>query len=156
MCIRDSFERLHKNDVKTVKTIASRYAFGIFVFSVIVMLSAPELIWLLGTEEYREVIYVVIPIVLGGFFSFLYTIPVQVEYYYEKTNYIAMCSCGAAVLNIILNWFFIPRYGYIAAAYTTLVTYLIYFVFHYLIVKKIVKQPLFLSLIHISEPTRPY
>ena len=54
-----------------------------------------------------------------------------------------MCSCGAAVLNIILNWFFIPRYGYIAAAYTTLVTYLIYFVFHYLIVKKIVKQPLF-------------
>ena len=137
------FERLHKNDVKTVKTIASRYAFGIFVFSVIVMLSAPELIWLLGTEEYREVIYVVIPIVLGGFFSFLYTIPVQVEYYYEKTNYIAMCSCGAAVLNIILNWVFISRYGYIAAAYTTLVTYLIYFVFHYLIVKKIVKQPLF-------------
>jgi len=43
----------------------------------------------------------------------------------------------AAALNVVLNYIFIPRYGYIAAAYTTLATYLLYFIFHYFLAKKI-------------------
>lgn len=36
-------------------------------------------------------------------------------------------------VNILLNLWFISRFGYVAAAYTTLATYVLYFVFHYFI-----------------------
>lgn len=137
------FERIHSNDKKKIKKISGQYAIGILFFSSLIMLAAPEIILVLGTEEYKEAIYVVVPIVLGGFYSFLYTIPVQVEYYYEKTNYIALCSCGAAILNIILNQIFISQYGYIAAAYTTVVTYLCYFALHYFIAMRLSDGKLF-------------
>lgn len=137
------FERLHKKDYNSVRSVSGQYAFGILVFSCLIMMAAPEIIVILGTEEYKDAIYVVIPIVLGGFYSFLYTLPVQVEYYFEKTGYIALCSCGAAILNIILNWIFIPKYGYIAAAYTTVATYLGYFISHYIIAMKLSDGRLF-------------
>ena len=44
---------------------------------------------------------------------------------------------GAATINVVLNYFFINKFGYISAAYTTLVTYILYFSFHYLLAKKI-------------------
>ena len=145
MCFKEIYlvKNLYNKDFQKIKKVSGQYAFGILVFSCLIMLAAPEIILILGTQEYRDAIYVVIPIVLGGFYSFLYTLPVQVEYYYEKTGFIALCSCGAAILNIILNGIFIPRYGYIAAAYTTLVTYLCYFILHYLIAIKLSKGKLF-------------
>ena len=39
------------------------------------------------------------------------------------------------MVNIALNFVFIPRYGYIAAAYTTMIGYLIMLIYHFLIVK---------------------
>ena len=49
----------------------------------------------------------------------------------------------AAIINILLNWFLIPKFGYIAAAYSTLVTYILYFWFHFFIARKIHGTDLF-------------
>lgn len=46
----------------------------------------------------------------------------------------AIASVFAAVINIILNYIFIPRYGYIAAAYTTLFGYFVLMILHMFIV----------------------
>ena len=46
----------------------------------------------------------------------------------------------AAGCNIVLNYIFIPRYGYVAAAYTTLVSYLGAFVLHANYAKKLEKE----------------
>ena len=39
-------------------------------------------------------------------------------------------TMAAAVLNIVLNYIFILKYGFIAAAYTTLVSYVCYLLLH--------------------------
>ncbi len=109
------------------------------------MLISPEIIKLLGSESYWNAQYCVIPIIGAGYFTFLYTIPSAIEYYYSKTKYIALGTMGAAILNIILNFIFINLFGYIAAAYTTLFTYFIYFIVHYIISKKIFKKDIFNS-----------
>ena len=49
----------------------------------------------------------------------------------------------AAAVNVILNVICIRKFGYLAAAYTTMVTYLLYFLFHYVIAWKIRKESLF-------------
>ena len=48
-------------------------------------------------------------------------------------------TCGA-VLNIALNALLIPKFGFIAAGYTTLVCYILYSLAHYLLMRKTCKE----------------
>ena len=137
------FDNLKENNYLKIKKTSTQYGLLMAVISSLLMLIAPEIIKFLGPKEYWNAIYCVIPIVIGGYFSFLYYIPCQVEYYYAKTKYIAFGSILAAIVNIILNSIFIHQYGYIAAAYTTLISYLLYFLFHYLISVHIAHKCLF-------------
>ena len=53
-----------------------------------------------------------------------------------------VASVSGAALNIFLNSVFIHKYGFLAAGYTTLVCYLCYCVFHYIIMRQIIKKEL--------------
>lgn len=94
------------------------------------MLFAPEVMAILGTSEYQEGVYVIPPVAAGAFFFFLYNIYANIEFYFEKKQYVLLSSIISAILNLILNFIFIPRYGYVAAAYTTLTSYFVYCVLH--------------------------
>lgn len=98
---------------------------------VIVALLAPEAIWILGGAEYAEGVYVVPVVVAGVFFTVFYNLIANVEFVFGKTHRIAVMTIIAAGLNMVLNYVFIPRCGYIAAAYTTLITYMVYVILHY-------------------------
>lgn len=137
------YENMHSRNYKKIKRYSSIYIVSMFIFCTIVILVCPEIIKILGSKNYWDAMYSAIPIVAGGFFSFLYTIPVSVEYYHEKTSFIALGTSIAAIINIILNYIFIRLIGYIAAAYTTLVTYVLYFLFHYYLAKKIEGRNIF-------------
>ena len=52
-----------------------------------------------------------------------YTLYVNVEHYYKKTIFITINTVIAATINLITNYLFIPKYGYFAAAFTTLFSY---------------------------------
>lgn len=131
------YEKMDAKDYTSIRRHASKYMFGFALFVSMVLLGTPELVKILGAREYWNTTSCIVPVIIGAYFSFIYTIPVYVEYFYKKTNYIAFGSVMAAALNIVLNYFCIPKYGYIAAAYTTLITYFLYYVFHYLLAKKI-------------------
>lgn len=139
------YEKMNNKEYKKIKEVSSVYILLMCIFCSFVILLSPEIINILGDDDYLEAIYCVIPIVGGGFFAFLYTIPSSIEYYFEKTKYIAIGTMSAAVINIILNYIFIKKFGYVAAAYTTLVTYLLYFLFHFLLAKRILGYNLFSS-----------
>ena len=137
------YEQMNQKAYEEIRKKSSMYMIGMLLFSSVLLLVSPEMIKILGDKPYWEAIYCVIPIIAAGYFSFLYTIPSAVEYYYEKTKFIAVGSLGAATINIILNYVFISKYGYIAAAYTTLFTYILYFVFHFVLASKIHKSCIF-------------
>ncbi|MBR5564912.1 MAG: oligosaccharide flippase family protein [Roseburia sp.] len=129
-------EQLHAKNYLEIKQYSYGYilCYGIIVLGV--MLIAPELLWILGGEAYIPAKYVIPPVLLGVFFLFLYSMYVNIEQYEKKTKGMAIATIIAATLNLVLNYLFIPRYGYVAAAYTTLVGYIFLFVFHYILVKK--------------------
>ena len=137
------YEKMHAEEYDKIKKYSSIYIGMMFIFCTDVILVSPEIIKILGGRNYWDAMYCSIPIVAGGFFSFLYTIPASVEYYREKTTYIAFGTSVAAVVNILLNYIFIRSYGYVAAAYTTLITYLLFFMFHYYLSRKIEGRNLF-------------
>lgn len=137
------YEKMHVNDLRSIKKYSSLYAGGICAYSIVLMLLSPEIVRILGPNEYATSVYAVIPLITGGFFSYLYTLPAAVEYYYEKTKFIMIGTILAAILNIVLNLIFLKKYGYVAAAYTTLVTYVAYCLLHFCIARYIFKKSLF-------------
>ncbi|MCD7824541.1 MAG: oligosaccharide flippase family protein, partial [Clostridiaceae bacterium] len=137
------FERMQDKEYGVIKRQSSKYAFGMLLFCGVMLLVSPEMIKVLGAREYWPAVYTVIPIVVGGYFSFLYSIPIQVEYYFEKTIYIAVGTVSCALINFGMNWYFILHFGYIAAAYATLATQFLNFAFHYFLARRIGRRNYF-------------
>lgn len=106
---------------------------------------SPEALMLLSisNNSYWIAKYVVPPIVLGTLAQYFYTNYVNVEIFCKKTSIIAMGSCLAALINYILNYAFIPRFGYIAAAYTTFASYIVLMLMHYIMVRFVLKEQVY-------------
>ena len=86
---------------------------------------APEIVRTLATEEYYEAIYIMPPIAGGVFLTCVSNMYSNIMIYYKKTQYIMYASIAAAATNVVLNYFCIAKFGYMAAAYTTLVAYIV-------------------------------
>lgn len=99
---------------------------------------SPELIYLLGGNDYRLGKYVAVPMILDAYILFVYNVFSVAEYYTQKTIFIMIGTITSAILNIILNYIFILKYGFITAAYTTLFSYACYLFFHIVIAYKMV------------------
>lgn len=134
------FEEFDKKNFKTIKEKATQY---VALFSAItcgLIGISPEMIKVLGDSDYWLAIDIVIPVLLGVYFTFLYTLPAQIEYFYKKTKFIALGTIFAALLNVTLCLLLVPKYGYEMAVYITLLTYVIYFIAHLFIAKKIAQK----------------
>ncbi len=84
---------------------------------------AKPIISVLAAPEYFPG-YRIVPLVVFGFFLVGITHRFSEALgFYKKSNILMYCMIGAALLNIGLNFLFIPKYGYIAAAATTLIAY---------------------------------
>ena len=79
-----------------------------------------------------QAIYVLPPVIVGYVLQFVYSIYVNAELYLKKQRRIAIGSVLIAGINILLNIALVPRFGYLAAAYTTLFSYVCLAFYHYL------------------------
>jgi O-antigen/teichoic acid export membrane protein len=121
---------------KTSNTLVVFLACSILAFIAI----APEIVHIIATPDYYDAIWIIPSVVTSVYFTFLYALFANVEFYFEKTSFIMIASAIAAGINIVLNFIFIPRYGYFAAGYTTLVCYIIFAITHYLFMKKVCRE----------------
>ncbi|MDB2111180.1 oligosaccharide flippase family protein [Clostridium paraputrificum] len=129
--------KLKAGDKNSINKMSIRYINLITYAMFALILVGPEVIKVLASSEYWEGIYIIPPAVLANYVIFAYTLYVNIEHFYKKTFFITINTLIAAITNIILNYFFIPQYGYIAAAYTTLFSYLVAFVLHARYAKKL-------------------
>lgn len=125
------FQKMAHAEYKKVKQISRKYTVLVAFFAVSLMTISNEFIMLFSTKAYWEGRAIVLVLIEGIFFLFLYTIPAGIEYYMKQTRYIALGSVMTAILNVVMNYFCIKSYGYEAAAYTTLISYVILFILHW-------------------------
>lgn len=114
-----------------------------FFIAICLIIIGPEVIMILGSAPFYESKWMVPPVIAGCLFQFIYGYFSLMEIYCKKTEYIAFGSVAAAVVKIILNYFFIPRFGFIGAAYTTMLSYGLLLCYHWLIFKKVFKHKIF-------------
>ena len=105
---------------------------GVFsLVSILISWMAPEIIAVLATDEYLSAVQIMPPIAAGVFLTSLSNMYSNVLVFYKKTKYIMFAAIGAAVVNIALNLVAIPVFGYGAAAYSTLFSYVVLAVSQY-------------------------
>ncbi len=124
-----SMSGLIRDKSNTEKKIAaiSRYLWAFMLFSnFMLFLFSKEILYVFSDEAYSEA-YFIIPIV-----GFMYVLSAQyrlfssVISFKKKTVYISFAAIFQAVVNLGLNFIFIPMYGYMAAAITSVVSMLVY------------------------------
>lgn len=129
-------ERMHQNDSDTVKKYSKPYILIYGMIMLLVMLIAPEVLLIMGSGKgYYEARFVIPPILTGFIAQFVYSLYVNVEFYHKMQTRISIGTLLAALINIILNIIFVPKLGYIAAGYTTLIGYLCLLIFHYVSIR---------------------
>lgn len=132
--------KMNEKDYKSINTFAEKYVEFMSVAMIGVILIGPEVVKLLSTKAYWEGIKIIPPIVLANYFIFIYTLYVNVEHYYKKTVFISINTTIVALSNILLNIVFIYKWGYVGAAYTTLISYVLSLILHYRYARKINSQ----------------
>lgn len=137
--------RMKDHKYQEINETARDYAALISYAMVGIVLIGPEIVKILASEAYWEGIKIIPAIVLANYIIYAYGFYVSVEHFHKKTSHTAVNTIVAAVSNLALNFLFIPRFGYIAAAYTTVASYLLCFILHFCYAKKLEKEafPLF-------------
>ena len=128
---------------KIIGSLSNVLCIALGACTMAVIAIGPEVIYIMGGEKYMEAIWCIPPIVMGVYFSFCYGLFCNVEFYLGITKYIAVASSVGAIVNIVLNAIFILIFGYVAAAYTTLVCYILLAIAHYLIMRKVTTDKIF-------------
>ena len=125
--------RIKEKRIKEIRDLVYSMVFLVMTLSVIIMTLAPEIVLLMGGKKYLEAAYAIPPVIGSTFFMFVYNICIMFESYHEEVKKITLVSICCAAANIVLNYLFIPVFGYIAAGYTTLFCYIMFCVLHYFI-----------------------
>lgn len=124
------YEHLSTNDSFAIKKRATQIASFYAVIAVVCMLFTPEIMAILASQDYLEGVYIIPAVTAGVYFSSIYALYMRLEYYSKKTKATMIGSVFVAIMNIVLNYYFIPKFGYFAAGYTTLVCYILLYLFH--------------------------
>lgn len=144
------YNKLQKKIYDEINVVAKDYINLMTYCMIGVILVGPEVVKLLASSNYWDGIKIIPPVVLSNFIIFAYTLYVNIEHFHKKTKGITFNTVIAALTNIILNSLLIPKYGYVAAAFTTLASYLVSFVLHSYKSKKL--EPNLYSITYFALP----
>ncbi|MGN0316825.1 MAG: lipopolysaccharide biosynthesis protein [Lachnospira sp.] len=125
------YDKLKKDELDKIEPVAIPCIVLFSAMCIAVVLLAPEVVTILGGSKYAESVPLIPPLIASVLFMEMYNLFSMIEFYHKKTLKIMFATLSAAVINLILNFFAIRMFGYVAAAYTTLICYVLYSLFHY-------------------------
>jgi O-antigen/teichoic acid export membrane protein len=153
------FEKMELKDFSSIKKRAKNFRDFFTIAYIFILFISPEIIKLMSDSSYWEGLYIVPFIFMSYYFNLMYSFEVNIEFYTKKTHLISIGTIFAALVNVILNLIFVPLYGSVAAAITTVISNFALFAFHYLITNKVLKINIFgfkfhfISLIYVILST---
>lgn len=106
---------------------------------VLINLFSQDIVNIFLGAEFRKG-HIILPIVIGGIVVWQLSTYTHKPLEFAGRTIVMMWACiFCAVVNIILNIIFIPKFGYVIAAYTTVISYILYNIIVTLIGRKILR-----------------
>lgn len=134
------YRMIKANNIKAINRNVNIIIITASVVASLPIFLAPEFVAILAPSSYYEAIWIVPPIAASTFFVLVYSLCSNIEFYYEKKFMIMVASLVTAIVNVVTNYIFIGTFGYIAAGYTTVASYILLAIFHCVLMKKTAKH----------------
>ena len=125
------YSSLENRKYKEIKSATKKYLVISFLITILIILFGPDIVLIFGGKGYVDSIYIVPCIMIGCYYWIMYTFFINIQLYHKKTIGITIKTIVAALFNVVTNIVFVNKYGYEAAAYTTLASYVLLFILHY-------------------------
>lgn len=108
-----------------LENFSYKYYLGLIFVTFIISLLSPLIVMLFSNDEYSEAAEVM-PFIMAGFMiGGFYKVPSLVLAYHKKVWFYPFLTFFSFGINALLNWWLIPVYGTIGAAYASFVGFFI-------------------------------
>ncbi len=137
------YERMDANNYSAIRKRAKNFRDFFTLAYILILFVSPEIIKVMADKRYWDGLVIVPYIFMAYYFNLMYSFEVNVEFYTRKTHLISIGTILGAVINVVLNIVLIPKYGYVIAAVTTVISNFSLFVFHFIIVNYLLRIRIF-------------
>jgi len=134
------YQKIRDKDYRAMPKVVYSSLLMIACANLFLIAVAPELVAVFAPAPYYDAVYVIPPVAMGVFVQYLYLCFAPFEFYFEKRIWTTIGTVTSATVNLLLNYFFIGKFGYYAAGYTTLVCYVINSGMHYYFMRRVCKR----------------
>lgn len=134
------YRKIKENEFQDNKKVSLIIAAIMAVLLLGVIALAPEIILIMAGSQYTAAVWVVPPVSMSLLLLFYAQLFINVEFYFEEKYKLVGASILAAVVNIVLNYFGIKMFGFVAAGYTTLISYILFAGCNYLAMRKVCNE----------------
>lgn len=134
------YRSIKNKSYKRIESVSYTILLAIAGMNFVIVAVGPELLKIMAPGSYYQAIWVIPPVTVSVYFTFLYNLFATFEYYFGKTKLVMLASTVGASANIALNYIFIPKYGFVAAGYTTLACYILFACMHYIFMVYVCKK----------------
>lgn len=131
------YGKIKDNKTSDNKNVANGIAILMALLLIGVIWFAPEIISIMAGDGYDQAKWVVAPVAMSLLLLFYAQLFINIEFFYEEKKSLVYASIGSMFVNVILNYLFIPKFGFVVAGYTTWLSYIIFAYANYLAMKKI-------------------
>jgi len=126
--VLSSLDKASGNSDAVLRKVFMLQLYIFIPFTIILSIFSKQIAYLLLGEAFREAWMTLPVIAIGVLLNGLNYLPNAKLRFSNNIRPMIIIASIAALVNIILNWIFIPRYGYMIASGTTLLAYGILFV----------------------------
>lgn len=135
-----SYEQIRVKNYHNLRSKTNLLIAGFGMLMLSVILIAPEVILILGSQRYLSSVWVIPTVALGIFYTVSYNAFSTIEFYFSRTYLVMIASLFGSIINLVLNAVFIPLFGFIAAGYTTAASYLLMTIMHGIFARRICER----------------
>lgn len=118
-----------EGDKRYFSKLMTYFTFVIVWAGLALSLFSQEIIKIFALNPSYWPAYQVVPVIVFSYIFFGMRLISNLGMFLTKnTKYVALITIIAAAINVILNFIFIPKYGMMAAAFTTLVSFIVLYI----------------------------
>jgi O-antigen/teichoic acid export membrane protein len=118
-------KNVEQTKVMMVKVTSYMVVAGFMAILVVILFGRSIMPLFFHKVEFLDALYIIPILILGIFLKGLQNVLDYGINYFKKLHYYVIAAICSIFFNVVANYTFIPIFGYIAAAYITMFTYLI-------------------------------
>lgn len=135
-----TYQKIREKQYATIGNVSNVILTALAIIIAFMTLFAPEVIYILAGENYMGAVSLIPTLACSVYFGYMYQLFLRIELYYEKKSYTVIATLVATALNILLNIWWLPIWGYKAAGYSTLLAHILFCIMHYIFYRKIISK----------------